>query len=325
MNQKSLEKLQEFTKIRDRSRFWIILTMFLFIFILTMTAPPANFQSGKIITIEKGDSIVKASNILKDNDIIQSRTMFSTLIILTGNHVIEGDYFFHKPINIFEVMNRISSGSYNIPTKQIVFYEGMTSVQIANSLKEIFPSVDATKFLELAEGKEGYLFPDTYIFPQNVTAETVFENMINNFEKQIEEHSGIIESSPFSLEEIVIMASIVEREATHDTRQEVADVLWKRIEIGMALQVDAPFVYTLGKGSFDLTKAELADENDPYNTYVNTGLTPTPIANPGIDSILAAAQPRDTEYLYFLTGYDGHMYFAEDFEGHKRNRELYLY
>jgi UPF0755 protein len=319
----SKEKLDKFMKINNKDRILLIISVVVFIFIFSMTTAPIGFESGKIITIEKGDSILEAAETLKEHHIIRSRTLFSALVILSRESVIEGDYFFHRPINIFQTINRISSGSYNIPTKQVFFYEGMTVEQMAYRLKEEFPNIDINTFLELTEGKEGYLFPDTYKFPQNITAETAAEIMMDNFNKQIEEHSDVIDQSQYSLEEIIIMASIVEREADATSRQEVADILWGRIEIGMALQVDAPFVYVKGKGSFDLTKDDLK-EDDPYNTYVNTGLTPTPISNPGIESILAAASPKETPYLYFLTGRDGNMYYAETFEGHKRNRELYL-
>jgi UPF0755 protein len=317
------EKLNKFIRVNNRDRVLLIFSIIIFIFIFSTTTAPVDFESGKIITIEKGDSILGAAETLKENNIIRSKSLFSTLVIISGESVIEGDYFFHKPINVFQTISRISSGSYNIPTKQVIFYEGMTVNQIAERMKEQFPNFDATTFLELTKDKEGYLFPDTYKFPQNVTAETAAKAMLDNFNKQIEKHSEIIKSSGFSLEEIIIMASIVEREATHDSRQEVADILWGRIEAGMALQVDAPFVYTKGKGSFDLTKDDLAEE-DPYNTYVNTGLTPTPISNPGIESILAAAQPKETPYVFFLTGADGKMYYAKNFEEHKRNRVLYL-
>jgi UPF0755 protein len=120
------------------------------------------------------------------------------------------------------------------------------------------------------------------------------------------------------------MASIVEKEATRDTIQEVTDVLWKRIEEEMPLQVDATFVYSIGKNSFTVTRDEMKDEEDPYHTYVHLGLPPTPISNPGLDTILASINHRPTKYFFFLTGRDGRMYFAVDFAGHKRNRSLYL-
>lgn len=120
------------------------------------------------------------------------------------------------------------------------------------------------------------------------------------------------------------MASIIEGEADKDSKQAVSNILWKRIKLDMALQVDAPFVYSIGKGTFDLSNGDLKDKENPYNTYVNKGLPPTPISNPGLESLKAAATPAETPYLYFLTGHDGNMYYAETFEGHKKNRKLHL-
>jgi len=127
-----------------------------------------------------------------------------------------------------------------------------------------------------------------------------------------------------TLHEVLTMASIIEKEVrTPEDMKLVSGVLWKRIEVGMPLQVDAPFIYYNGKNSYTLTKEDLSDDHE-YNTYKNKGLPPTAITNPGLDSIRAAITPTNTEYLYFLSDKSGNMYYAKNFEGHKRNRELYL-
>jgi UPF0755 protein len=96
------------------------------------------------------------------------------------------------------------------------------------------------------------------------------------------------------------------------------------MEIDMLLQVDATFVYSIGKHSFTVTKDEMQDAENLYNTYRHRGLPPTPISNPGLESIRASLYPESTENLFFLTGQDGNMYYATNFEGHKSNRILYL-
>jgi len=276
-----------------------------------------------MITIEKGETVKGAATILRENKIIRSSVLFNILIAVGGNHVVEGDYFFYTPINIFQVFNRVSSGSYEIPTQSVTLFEGMTSEQMTESLKEVFPNFDATGFLTLAEEKEGYLFPDTYEFPTNVSPEKVIETLEENFNLKVEENRETIEESKYSLEEIIIMASIIEKEASRDTIQEISNILWKRIEIGMPLQVDAPFVYAINKSTFELTLDDLKEDHE-YNTYTNKGLTPTAISNPGLEAMLAAAHPEKTSHLYFLTGSNGVMYFATNFESHKRNKALYL-
>ncbi|MBP9816793.1 MAG: endolytic transglycosylase MltG, partial [Candidatus Pacebacteria bacterium] len=103
----------------------------------------------------------------------------------------------------------------------------------------------------------------------------------------------------------------------------VSGILWNRIELGMPLQVDAVFGYIQDTQTYSPSFDDLEIES-PYNTYRNKGLPPGPIANPGVNSILAAVTPTKTEYLYYLTGRDGKMYYAETFEAHKANRARYL-
>jgi UPF0755 protein len=133
-----------------------------------------------------------------------------------------------------------------------------------------------------------------------------------------------IASSTRPLDEIIKMASIVETEARMEkTRRVVAGILWERIRRGMPLQVDVSFRYINGKTTRNLTVSDLKIDS-PYNSYIYKGLPPTPIANPGLEAILASANPIKTDYLYFLTGKDNVMYYARTFEEHVVNTELYL-
>ena len=121
------------------------------------------------------------------------------------------------------------------------------------------------------------------------------------------------------------MASIIEREATgnQEEMQIVSGILWKRIREGMRLQVDAPFMYTLGKRSDELTLKDLASDS-PYNTYRKKGLTPTPIGNPGIQAIYAALNPIESSYYFYLHDSRGTIHYAKDHDGHIRNKNQYL-
>lgn len=325
----SVEKFKFKDLFIGKKRFYgfLFFSLVVYFFIFSYSdyqEPPENFPSGKFVTIEQGSSVKQAGETLKLNNVIKSELLFTLMIKISEKHVIEGDYFFPSPLNLKEAITKVTSGKYDIPTKKITFFEGITNEQIAERLKQNLPNFKVNEFLELAKDYEGYLFPDTYIFPINVTHENVFKKLRDTFEKKIAENSEIVENSPYSLDEIVIMASIIEREADASNRQEVSNILWKRIESGIPLQVDAPFVYAIGKGTFDLTISDLRDSSNPYNTYTNKGLTPTPIANPGLESILAAANPRDTNNLFFLTGRDGIFYFATNFEKHIQNKRLYL-
>jgi len=149
--------------------------------------------------------------------------------------------------------------------------------------------------------------------------------MENNFNVKISEIQDKIEKSKKSLKDVIIMASILEKEGnSFESNKIIAGILWKRIEIGMPLQVDAVFPYIIGKNTYELTLEDLKVDSK-YNTYLHKGLPPGPISNPGIYSILATLEPIKTDNLYYLSDKNGTMHYATNFEQHKKNKELYLY
>jgi len=189
------------------------------------------------------------------------------------------------------------------------------------------PSFSSEAFLsEVANNNyEGSLFPDTYFFMPNTKASDVILTMRENFARQIKPFEEDIVKSEKDVDEIIIMASIIEGEANQqiEAKRIIGGILWKRIRLEMPLQVDAPFKYYNGKHSYTLTTEDLQEDHE-YNTYVNKGLPPSAIGNPGLDSIRAAIAPTNSDYLYFMSDKNGNMYYARDFEGHQANRERYL-
>jgi len=318
-HEKKIEYLKE-----NQPNFIVIFVIILVLFFSVNTTAPINFPEGKLITVEKGETIKNTGSSLKKEGIIKSETMFNVFVTLRNLNVVEGKYLFHTRENIFSVINRVTTGSYQIPVEKITFIEGETSYKMAEKLKNKLPNFDVETFHSLAILNEGYLFPDTYEFRLTVSAEEVVNEMKNNFDNKISSIKEKFDESERSLDDIIKMASIVEGEASFTSRDEVADILWKRLDIDMPLQVDATFVYSIGKSTFDLTMSDLADEENPYNSYKFRGLPPTPINNPGIKAIEAALSEEETPYLFFLTGQDGEMYYSLTFDGHKRNRALYL-
>ena len=147
--------------------------------------------------------------------------------------------------------------------------------------------------------------------------------MNNNFNEKIASTPSIA-TSTFKLKDIIIMASLVELEArTTESRKIIAGILWKRLSLGMPLQVDSVFLYINGKNTYELTTMDLKIKS-PYNTYLYKGLPRGPIGNPGLDALQSTVDPTKTKYLYFLSSHDGAMHYAKTFEEHKRNREKYL-
>lgn len=322
-----LNKSKEFLSHKNGK----IIAGLIFILILSigwvcLTSPAKNLELPILVEIEKGSTLKDVSQKLSDLGIIKSRSILNTVIIVSGgdDKVVSGEYLFEKSPSLFEVAHRITTGDFGIDVKEVRIPEGVTVDQIGSIMEERFPYFDKNAFIQLASESEGLLFPDTYSFLETVKAFEVYNTLKDNFETKIAEVKPIIKKNNLSLEEVVIVASMVEKEATTDSREEVASIIWKRLEVDMPLQIDATFVYSIGKGTFDLTKKDLTDKENPYNTYVHKGLPPTAIGNPGLDSLIAAAKALPTDNLYFLTGRDGKMYYATNFEQHKKNRTRYL-
>ncbi|OHB00550.1 MAG: hypothetical protein A3E94_02010 [Candidatus Zambryskibacteria bacterium RIFCSPHIGHO2_12_FULL_44_12b] len=287
-------------------------------------SPPRLFPAHTILQIKDGDSLSAVASQLEGEKLVRSVFWFKVSVVLSGGSgsIRAGDYFFNQPADVFSLSRRLTQGNFNLTAKKVTIPEGFNIFQIAELLETQFDLFDPEEFLSIA--KEGMLFPDTYFFPQNIDAMTVAKRMEDNFLSKFEELKPLIDKSGKSPEEILIMASIVEEEAnTPESRRIVSGILWKRIEIDMALQVDASFAYVNGKGTYSLTRNDLATDS-PYNTYTNTGLPPGPISSPGLDSLKAAIEPQESDYLYFLHDLDGNIYYAKDFDGHQLNRERYL-
>jgi UPF0755 protein len=191
------------------------------------------------------------------------------------------------------------------------------------------------EFLMLSESEEGFLFPDTYLFPKTATAELVVNKMKKTFNKKLGNLEPDIKRSNYTLSQIVTLASIIERETVTDKeRPIVAGILFKRLEAGWPLQADAAVQYAVASAKCKtqntkckwwpkLTRQDL-EIDSLYNTYKYRGLPPGPIANPGLSSIKAAVYPKESPYWFYLHGGDGSIRFASDVEEHNKNVEKYL-
>ncbi|MDO8579700.1 MAG: endolytic transglycosylase MltG, partial [bacterium] len=222
---------------------------------------------------------------------------------------------------------RFSHSRYDLKNIRITIPEGFNSAEIAElfSKEKKFTHFDAKEFVSLVAKYEGYLFPDTYLFLPNITADDVMDIMLSNYQKRIETLAGEIKAFGRPVKDVINMASIIEEEArTAETREIIAGILWKRFDQGMPLQVDSAFVFVNGKKrSSDLTLEDLKIDS-PYNTYVNRGLPPTPISNPGLDAIRDTVHPIATKYYFYLSDDEGNMHYAVTHDEHVANKEKYL-
>ncbi|MCR4275045.1 MAG: endolytic transglycosylase MltG [Candidatus Campbellbacteria bacterium] len=296
------------------------------VLLLILLHTPKPFPEHSLVNIPEGASFVEAASLLKGARIITSTTLLRVLTEVIGGaeNIRAGDYLFKKPQGTLAVAYRLTHGDYRLEQIKVVLPEGITVATMADILSKNLPAFDKQKFFSLAYTQEGFLFPDTYFFFVNTTPEDVLSTLSKKSDTILAEYADAIASSSRSLEEIVTMASIIEEEARgREDQRSVSGILWKRFDVGMALQVDATFAYTLGKESHELTSADL-ELDSPYNSYTRVGLPPTPISNPGRSAIEAALSPTKTPYWYYLNGKDGVTHYAETFEEHKQNKETYL-
>lgn len=288
--------------------------------------PPSGFPRDKVITIENGATLVEVSTLLKNESIIRSQSFFEICSKLVGGEkpVLAGQYLFKEPLSTCRVALRIARGISGVPAIRVTIPEGMTNKGVATILEKNIPNFNTTVFLEHTRLHEGFLFPDTYFFLEGMTTQDIEKKMTENFDKKIAPFINAINVSGHTTRDIVIMASILEKEATSEVDKAiVSGILWKRISIGMPLQVDASFLYLFGKKSSEVT-VEDKQVKSTYNTYLNKGLPLGPIGNPGIVAIRAAIHPTLSPYLYYLSDNDGAMHYAETFEAHKANKQKYL-
>lgn len=296
--------------------------------------PPSPLHSGEV-AIEKGMNADRIGRVLKDAHIIRSRYFFVWAVYLGGieQKLGAGRYTFEKPQSIFRVIAGLVERRREIT---LAIPEGLTIKEIAALVakngflpENIF--IAATKkdysgqYLVLAgHPLEGFLFPDTYRFFETATADDVISTLLAEQSEKIAPLEEDILRSGKSVYAIITMASILEEEGrTEKDKKIIAGILWRRLKDGTPLQVDATLGYITGRGSRDLTVSDLKS-TDPFNTYVHKGLPPTPISNPGLESIQAALFPESSPYYYYLSDSSGVMHYARTFEEHKKNKAKYL-
>lgn len=278
------------------------------------------------ITIPSGYSLQEVTVLLEEKKLVRSRYAPLVLSQLQPFTVKSGTYLFLEgKLTLREISRRLSSADYGDIYLRLTIPEGSTRNEIAENISRTDLAIDPDEFLSKTSDLEGYLFPDTYFFLPDDNVDTVIQKMTSRFDDVVSEFSSGIEGSGRSLEDIIIMASIVEKEATGDLEEmkTVAGILWKRIDQGMLLQVDAPFLYTQGKESSELTLEELRTDG-LYNTYTRKGLTPAPISNPGRNALEAAIYPQESLYFFYLHDTSGMIHYGVNHDEHVRNKQRYL-
>ena len=287
-----------------------------------------------------------ATNLVSAN-LIGDATLFTNYTIANNIDVqLEaGTYFLSNNMTIPEIAERLTDSN----SSQIVFriLEGWRKEEIAAAIDqnglfgftgteflavlndETSIPAEFADYVTLPEGAslEGFLYPDTYQLPPGVTPEDLRNILLNTFREKITiDMMNDALAQNLTLFEVVTLASIAEREAVHaEEHPLIMSVYRNRLTIGMRLEADPTVQYPLNntRGSWwaDITRADYANVNSPYNTYLYSGLPPGPISNPGVNAISAAIYPEESDYLFFRAFCDnsGYHEFAVTYEEHLAN------
>lgn len=293
---------------------------------VSVSAVSDEFPVNSVVLIRTGETLRNVADNLEKDGIVHSSFWLKLYISLTsGEHTVQaGEYKFGEPISLREVAERITTGEYGFPVVTVTIPEGLSGREVAALVSGKISSISKDEFELLAKKKEGYLFPETYKFPNNIDANGIIQKMESEFADNIKSVDADIKKFGQPVKDIIIMASLLEEEGkTTESRQIISGILWKRLELGIPLQVDAAFQYVNGKNTYELTTEDLKIDS-PYNTYKYAGLPPAPISNPGLDSIKAVITPIESAYLYYLSERNGTLHYAKTYAEHLRNKALYI-
>lgn len=287
-------------------------------------APVSSDKSTKVFVIARGAKVSEIAKRLKQENLIKSELIFKIYVRQNNltNELQAGSYKLSPSMSTQDILQALQSGSEDI---WVTLIEGWRVEEMSAKLNQEL-KIDKAEFIKSA--KEGYMFPDTYLFPKEATVEYITSTLRKTFDARFTpDLKSKIRSQGLTEEQGVILASIVEREArSSEARRMVASILLKRFKIGMVLNADATLQYALGYQQSERSwwKRSLTSEDkkidSPYNTYQHAGFPLKPIANPGLSSLKAVAEADpSTPYLYYYHDSKGNSYYAETLEEHNKN------
>ncbi len=284
----------------------------------------SNDSSTKVVVIPKGEAISLIGNRLKEEGVIKSPLAFKVYIKQNNlaGRIQAGSFKLSPSMTLTEVVDTLTKGTNDI---WVTLIEGWRVEEMAAEISKNFKD-NSEEFVSNA--KEGYMFPDTYLFPKDATGEYIATTLKNTFEKRYtDELRDKIKKQGLTEEEGVILASLVEREGrTPKVRTEIAGIMLKRLNMGMKLDLDATIQYALGYQPSEKSwwKRSITNEDkkidSPYNTYTHRDLPPGPICSPSLSSLEAVANANaKTPYVYYYHDSKGNSYYARTLEEHSAN------
>ncbi len=287
---------------------------------LSLLPVAAGSPEQNIFVVSKGEPTNKIISNLKQKNLIRSAAAAKIYLYLSGQtgSLQAGSFRLSPNMELAEIISQLQHGTLDV---WITVPEGWRSEQIVDEIvsQGLLTDIPKPKLYQQFRQSEGRLFPDTYLFAKDSSPDLIIQKMTVNFDQK---------TSAFGLQpSSLILASLVEREAKHpQDRPKIAAVLQNRLDIGMALQVDATLQYAKANSADWWPQITAADKsiNSPYNTYKYPGLPPGPIANPGLSSIEAALSSNEVDYLYYVSEPDGTTHYAVTLEEHNENIRKFL-
>jgi UPF0755 protein len=357
-----LEQQSEARIVRRIVMIITILTILLIVFIggggylyikSALEPVDANNKQQKKVDIPIGSSVTGISERLEASGVIKNAKVFKYYVKFKNESgFMAGEYELSPSMEIPEIVNRLKTGkvlqqaafNLTIPEgKQLTEIVQIMAKAIDRPEEEVLTEINDMAFIQNMMVKypnllttdilnpnvkyrlEGYLYPATYPFyKEKPTVEEMIVAMLNQTQKVIAVYEEASKEKGLSLHQLLTMSSLIEEEATLQAdRKGISSVFYNRIEQGMPLQTDPTVLYAQGKHKERVLYEDL-EVNSPYNTYKHTGLPPGPIANAGKESIEAALEPSDTNYLYFLATGDGTVLFSKTLEEHNEKKAEYI-
>lgn len=298
-----------------------------------------------IIEIKQGMPANKVAAILRYNNVIRSRTSFKVLSFVTGanKNIQAGRYKFKAHEPLFNVLMKLKKGeTVRVEPLRVSFPEGTSIYKMGSFLEKTgykgsmdlrrftnstFTKRMSNEFIFLKDAKdfslEGFLFPDTYIFDNSVSAEALARLMLKRFDKVIWKYwNDNKKDAKLAFYPTLILASIIEKEAQKaPERPIISSVYYNRLNMNMPLAACPTVKYALDRPTKRVFSYQLKIDS-PFNTYRKRGFPPTPICNPGLESFKAAIYPAKTNYLYFVAKKDGSHIFSSSWAEHQRARRM---
>lgn len=309
--------------------FAVLAGLFLLWSLNTLFQPFHGDGEGKVqVTIPKGAAVSEIGDLLGEKGVIDSSTLFQLRVTLAGkrSEIYSGNFTLAKDMSYGDAIDALSTPPLK-RTVTVTIPEGLTRSQAAQLVEEVgipghyTKATVKSKYLDPARygGKgakdlEGFLFPNTFELKPDAPVEDLVQLQLEDFKRQIKKvDMSYAKSKNLTVYDVLTIASMIEEEAGVDSQRKlVAAVIYNRLKEGMTLGIDATIRFATGNYTEPLTESELAIDS-PYNSRTNAGLPPGPIANPGLDSIEAAAHPAKTDHLFYVTtpGACGKLTFTE--------------